>query len=105
MREIIFRGKRIDNNEWVYGYLQQEDKINLYYVKKETIGQFTGITDINGNKIFEGDFLKFPFDFGEAYVIYDGIRFAVKSEGSEAIDYESSEVLQQCEIIGNVYNC
>lgn len=112
MREILFRGKKwnADNEilHFVYGYLTDysiiKDKFgNGHVVHQETIGQFIGIKYIKGNNIFEGDMLQFPFDLGQAYVVYDGIRFAVKSEGSEAIDYESSGALQYCEIIGNIH--
>lgn len=75
-REILFRGKRADNGEWIYGYLIgnnvivgevvdfDEEYFNTefwYKVNPETVNQFTGITDKNGIKVFEADVVKHKF--------------------------------------------
>lgn len=74
MREILFRGKRTDNGEWVEGLLWKKkhnsNKIFISYfpdeddyedavvVDPETVGQYTGLKDKNGKKIFEGDVIR-----------------------------------------------
>lgn len=64
MRKILFRGKRKDNGEWIYGSLIQHDKCFICSddeqreVCPETVGEYTGINDMNGTLIFEGDIVR-----------------------------------------------
>jgi len=68
MRKILFRGKRTDNKQWVEGYFIMDDMDNpnpyivngrgKYRVSHATVGQYTGLTDTNGKRIFEGDIIK-----------------------------------------------
>ena len=94
MRDILFRGKRIDNGEWIYGwYYQKQNPLTRdgrpikHYISdlppfgaeidSETVGRYTGLKDKNGKLIFEGDILQI-IGYGEViehcsigYGIYD----------------------------------
>lgn len=113
-REIKFRGKRIDNGEWVYGYLADEDYINdidsidlsSIEVDRDTVGQFTGLFDKNGKEIFEGDILL--VDDYEGVRIYN--KVGIKDGCFGYIGEYSGDLLPFChynvseEIAGNIYD-
>lgn len=124
MREILYRGKRIDNNEWGYGFLvkmwgqyhivDQNDENTAYPIEPETIGQFTGIKDKNDKNIFEGDILKIVYyedDTSYTTEVRPYVNtLCVDVEGEDynitAIDFAKDIWDENCcewEVIGNIY--
>ena len=119
MREILFRGKRIDNGEWVEGFLyithNGEYEIGRYdpYVDIEritfvvapaTVGQYTGLTDKNGQMIFEGDIVDILTENEETGVVaYDDGGFLVNADGF-CVDFHSNINGSDLEVIGNIHD-
>lgn len=90
MREILFRAKRLDNGEWAEGFYvclngtehmiyngYAETDCGEFYpdyfqIDPETVCEYTGINDVTGNKIFEGDYLKLNEDVKTTFDVKDG---------------------------------
>ena len=135
MREILFRGKRIDNGEWIEGNfgkyaLSSGENISCisipkkesvagslcYDVEPETVGQYTGLTDKNGKKVFEGDVLEvhdeLPFFDGynseelqfNGKVLFEENTGMYVCESDEQGNAFCNMDLSKCKVIGNIHD-
>ena len=112
MRDILFKSKRVDNGEWTEGYFFKTwDKVfllwgmtgdcpNMEEVVPETIGQFTGLCDKNGKKIFDGDIVESP----------NGTQGFIEWQNAECAFLvnigDDWQTMDDCpyEVIGNIYD-
>lgn len=135
-RDIIFRGKRLDNGEWMYGdlmhdnlggcYIYPLDAENLYTENKvvaDTIGQYTGLKDKHGKKVFEGDIVrrrdsafgyvdtgvvKYDCHLGAFVLEYESYGRTYQGTFKDGFSYNDGkctiEGTYSYEVIGNVYD-
>lgn len=138
MREILFRGKDLqEQNGWLYGdfYISDINKReresgkatliftpdcdtfiyvpeyhNSWMVKAETVGQYTGLTDKNGTKIFEGDIVSghldelFPEQESRYPVVWHDYGWHIKCGNRSFDTLEQCWVSEYLEVIGNIYD-
>ena len=123
MRDILFRGKRIDNGEWLEGYYMNlgnkyhyilSGKLDIAYgcldlvkypISPETVGQYTGLKDKNGKRIFEGDIIVYSEDYTYR-VFWDNDELSFGVDGINNIDSDRLGNLYgvSCEVIGNIHD-
>lgn len=116
MREILFRGKNKLTGYWCEGFLVKtgghfristKDDMISFGVIPETVGQYIGLKDKNGTRIFEGDIIEnhdFNTDDGGYGVIeYDDGAFEINGNGISAT-FHKNYWGKECEVVGNIYD-
>lgn len=124
-REIEFRGRSVSDGCWVYGDLEYErdkgllGKVRIhtykengrydrqYLVESSTVGEFTGMRDKHGKKIFEGDIIRFvggKKKVNEGWVDNEFIYTVEYSEGAFRGILGLSKALDAVEVIGNIHD-
>lgn len=125
MREIKFRAKPTDSDKWLYGsspfydkqrgmwcmlHLNEIDSLTLTFINPDTSGQFTGLYDVNGHEIWEGDIVEYRHPYhtrtGIYEIVYDPPMFGgagFRMGHHDNPDDIFSEGADKLEVLGNIY--
>ena len=116
MRQIKFRAQDIASNKWLYGDLRHHKNDVCIFeqggtkgeqVKRDTVGQFTGLRDINGKDIYEGDILDVNYADEESYLEVRFVRgvFAFLWNGDLDDEFPCNAPTHEwAKVIGNIYD-
>jgi len=116
MRQIKFRAQDVASNKWLYGDLRHhKDDVCIFeqggtkgeQVKRDTVGQFTGLRDINGKDIYEGDILDVNYADEESYLEVRFVRgvFAFLWDGDLDDEFPCNAPTHEwAKVIGNIHD-
>lgn len=129
MREILFKAKRMDNGEWVHGYIVRhpsavqigessswyihvppvdpDDNGGVFNVDSDTVCQYTGLTDKNGVRIFESDLMRFDNgeeEFSDYAVDWSNASWKVACDDGSFPGNLDEFFSKRAEVIGNIHD-
>ena len=122
MREIMFRGKRTDGKGWMYGYYSFNPTTNIHWIRTprttywdedmiatSTVGQYTGLKDKNGKRIFEGDICRNTRTGEIVSVKWHGTMagYVWNKRRADGFLFDFGELFRACdkyEVIGNIHD-